>query len=145
MRLKVEINDLTPEQWRQAQRLLKTEYTIPDGASRVCLTLVHGDELMHVETPVSAFTSLMWGMSLASVFKGLNQSTKVAMAALTPDDDRLPWPDGEPEEDRLPGEPCDHGSPVVKTDPSAFDDAPPVRTHEDGCQSYGPYATGSDT
>lgn len=82
MRLKVEINDLTPEQWEQAQRLLKTEYTIPDGASRVCLTLVHGDELMHVETPVSAFTTLMWGMSLAPAFKELARAVKLAGARI---------------------------------------------------------------
>lgn len=90
MRLKVEIDDLTPEQWDQAQRLLKTEYTIPDGASRVCLILMHEGEEWHVETPVSAFTSLLWGMSLAPAFKALAASVKLAMAALTPDDPALP-------------------------------------------------------
>lgn len=90
MRLKVEIDDLTPDQWEQAVRLLKTEYTIPDGASRVCLTLLHEGEEWHLETPVSAFTSLMWGMSLAPAFKALAAPVKLAMAALTPDDDRLP-------------------------------------------------------
>lgn len=78
MRLKVEINDLTPEQWDQAQRLLKTEYTIPDGASRVCLTLIHEGEEWHLETPVSRFTTLMWGMSLAPAFKELARAVKVA-------------------------------------------------------------------
>lgn len=90
MRLKVEINDLTPEQWDQAQRLLKTKYTIPDGASRVCLTLIHEGEEWHLETPVSAFTTLMWGMSLAPAFKELTRAFKEAMADLTPDDPALP-------------------------------------------------------
>lgn len=90
MRLKVEINDLAPEEWDQAKRLLKTEYTIPDGASRVCLTLIHEGEEWHLETPVSAFTSLLWGMSLGLAFRQLAATVKVAMAALTPDDPALP-------------------------------------------------------
>lgn len=32
-------------------------------------------------------------------------------------------------------------SPVVEEFPSAFEGAPPVRTHEDGSQTYGPYVT----
>lgn len=82
MRLKVEIDDLTPEQWDQAQRLLKTEYTIPDGASRVCLILMYEGEEWHVETPVSAFTTLMWGMSLAPAFKELTRAVKLAGARI---------------------------------------------------------------
>ena len=83
MRLKVEITDLTPEQWEQAQNILKTGYTIPDGASQVCLTLVHGNEERHVETPVGALTGLLTGLNLG-------QAIKTAMAALTPDDPALP-------------------------------------------------------
>lgn len=90
MRLKVEITDLTPDQWDQAQKILKTEYTIPDGASRVCLTLIHGNEERHVETPVGALTGLLTGLNLGQAFRGLSKALKTAMAALTPDDDRLP-------------------------------------------------------
>lgn len=90
MRLKVEINDLTPEQWEQAQKILKAEYTIPDGASRVCLTLIHGNEERHVETPVGALTGLLTGLNLGQAFRGLSQAIKTAMAALTPDDPALP-------------------------------------------------------
>lgn len=35
---------------------------------------------------------------------------------------------------------CEHGTKVVKSTPSVFDGADPVRTYADGCQSYGPYA-----
>jgi hypothetical protein len=92
MRLKTEINDLTPEQWEQAQKTLKTGYDIPDGASRVCLTLVHGDKERHVEAPVSVLTGLLFILNLVPAFRRVSDAmTKVrAMAALTPDDDRLP-------------------------------------------------------
>jgi hypothetical protein len=89
MRLKVEIDDLTPEQWDQAQKTLKTSYDIPENASRVCLTLVHGEEERHVETPVSALTSLLWGMSLALAFEALGEAVKTS-TRWAPDDDRLP-------------------------------------------------------
>ena len=82
MRLKVEIDDLTPEQWDQAERLLKDSYDIPEDASRVCLTLIHGPELRHHEVPVSAFTTLMWGMSLAPAFKELARAVKLAGARI---------------------------------------------------------------
>lgn len=90
MRLKVEINDLTPEQWEKAQKILKTEYTIPDGASRVCLALIHGNEERHVETPVTALTDLLMSLTMGQSIKRLMDQVRVAMAALTPDDDRLP-------------------------------------------------------
>jgi len=90
MRLKVEITDLTQDEWEQAQRTLKTSYDIPDGASRACLILIHGDEERHVETPVGVLSSLLTGLNLGSAFRGLSRAIKTAMAALTPDDDRLP-------------------------------------------------------
>lgn len=102
MRLKTEINDLTPDQWEQAQKYLKTGYDIPDGASRVCITLVHGDEERHVEAPVSVLTGLLFSLNLVPAFRQLADAmTKIrAMAVLTPDDDRLPGssdhaPDGD--------------------------------------------------
>lgn len=92
MRLKTEINDLTPEQWEQAQKILKTSYDLPENASRVCLTLVHGEEERHVEAPVSALVGLLISLTLTPAFHQLADAmTKIrAMAALTPDDDRLP-------------------------------------------------------
>jgi hypothetical protein len=102
MRLKAEIDDLTPDQWEQAQKILKTSYNIPENASRACITLVHGQEERHVEAPVSALISLLWGLSLGPAFKALGETTRasmrhmrerfnpVAVAALSPDDNRLP-------------------------------------------------------
>lgn len=129
MRLKTEINDLTPEQWEQAQKILKTSYDLPENASRVCLTLVHGEEERHVEAPVSALVGLLISLTLTPAIHQLADAmTKIkAMAVLTPDDDRLP------------GEPCEHGAAVVKEEPSAFAGVKPTRTYSDGCQSYGPY------
>jgi hypothetical protein len=90
MRLKVEIDDLTPEQWRHAQEILQASYDIPEGVGRACLTLIHGDEERHVEIPAAKVSGFLMGLSLAPAFKALATSVKLAMAALTPDDDRLP-------------------------------------------------------
>jgi hypothetical protein len=43
-----------------------------------------------------------------------------------------------------PDRTCDHGLPVVNETPSVFEGADPVRTYEDGCQSFGPYRNQAD-
>ena len=86
MRLKAEINELSPGQWRHAQEVLLTSYDIRDSATRVCLTLVHGEEERHVELPVAVFIAVMSGLSMISATEKLS----AARAILTPDDDRLP-------------------------------------------------------
>lgn len=90
MRLKIEIDDLSPEQWRYFQESLQARYEIPDGVSRACLTVIHGDEERHVELPASRVSGLLMGTNLATTFFQLGKSVKLAMAALTPDDARLP-------------------------------------------------------
>lgn len=90
MRLKVEIDELTPDQWRHAQEVLRTSYEIPDGASRACLLLMHEGEERHVELPASQLSGFLMGLSLVPAIQGLGRAVKLAMAALTPDDASLP-------------------------------------------------------
>jgi len=90
MRLKVEINDLTPDQWNHVQSLLQARYEIPEGAGRACFTVIHGEEERHVEMPASKVSGVLLGLTLVPTFRELAKHLKFAMAALTPDDDRLP-------------------------------------------------------
>lgn len=93
MRLKIEIDDLTQDQWRSAQEILKTAYDIPDGASRACLLVMHEGEERHVEVPASTVSGFLMGLNLIPAFRQVTDAVKLAMAALTPDDERLPAPD----------------------------------------------------
>ena len=89
MRLTVNIDGLTPEQWVKAQQILRSEYDIPDGASRVCLTLVYGAEERHVETPVSALTGLLLTMTLTPAIRALADTVRMTRAIPTLDNDSL--------------------------------------------------------
>jgi hypothetical protein len=121
--------------------VLPAEYDIPEGAVRVCVEFELTAELSprHVEMPVRAFVALMTQLQR---IENAPSTLQVATAALTPDElpDHL-------EAVRNAADParaaervtCDHGSPVVRETPSAFEGADPVREFEDGCQSYGPY------
>lgn len=79
MRLKVEIMDLTPSQWEQAQRVLQTEYDIPDGASRACLVLIHNGEERHVEIPVAKLTGFLTMLTLTPAFLAMGRLVDEAM------------------------------------------------------------------
>jgi hypothetical protein len=59
MRIQATIIELTDEQWSQFHEVLKTEYQFHEGDSRVCLTLIHGNEERHLELPLAAFGPLM--------------------------------------------------------------------------------------
>jgi hypothetical protein len=79
MRLKVEIDELTPDQWEQAQRMLQASYEIPDGASRACLLLMHEGEERHVEMPVSKVSVLLMGLNLVATFREMSRVVDEAM------------------------------------------------------------------
>ena len=162
MRLQIEITDMTDGEWKYAQEVIRAEYQIPAGASRVCLTMTHGDEERHVEMPLASFVGVSTGLILAGAFRAFSEalssdkiSAALEKARNEADPQRaaerrkliLPTPDmvrslsaqEAAELTDLINRPCDHQSPVVSVEPSQFPEAPPVRTHEDGCQSYGPY------
>lgn len=84
MRLKVEINDLTPEQWEQAQEVLQAEYEIPNGASRMCLTILHGEEERHVEAPVMTLVSVVMSLTIAPAIRKLSDAVRESSNMFTP-------------------------------------------------------------
>ena len=129
MRAQMTITDLDQERWDYLQRNVRAEYEIPEGTTRVCLTFSREGEERHAEMPLGVIIGLLVGLGMTGTFtaftKAMDQLKKATEKA-------------EPEP------PCEHGSPVKSTSPSMFDGAPPVRTHEDGCQSYGPYTKDPD-
>jgi hypothetical protein len=90
MRLKMEIDELTTDQWEHAQKILQAVYDIPDGASRACLVLSHKGEERHVEMPASKVSGFLMGLSLVPALRQMTDAVKMARAALTPDDPDLP-------------------------------------------------------
>jgi hypothetical protein len=161
MRLQVNMIELDEERWAYLQANVHAEYVIPEDASRVCLTFSYGEEERHVEMTTGAFLGLLMGLGMVGVTRELRN----AMAKLRPVDlptflDQvrrqadpalpfLPTPDmvrnlsarEAVELTKLLNQPCEHDSPVTSYEASQFPDAPPVRTHKDGCTSYGPYAS----
>ena len=147
MRLTTTLTELTDEDWTTVQGLLRPSYDIKPGATRVCLTVVHGAEERHAELPLGTFVETLAALALGRTVR----NALTALAALSPD--TLPdVPEIEckcgfraPELGPHPECPshslkCGHGTAVVREDPSAFEGAEPVRLFADGCQSYGPYA-----
>lgn len=165
MRLQVNVIELDEERWAYLQANVRTEYQIPEDASRVCLTFSYGEEERHVEMSVGALIGLLMGLGMVGVTRELRN----AMAKLRPVDlptflDQvrrsadparpfLPTPamvrnlssQEAAELVKLLNQPCEHNSPVTSYEESQFDGAPPVRTHKDGCQSYGPYTKPEET
>lgn len=153
MRIQSTMTDLTEVQWAFVNATVLTSYPIDDLETRVCLTIEHGEQERHVEMPMGSYISLLTGVRLIPLSQTLSRfrenvrasMAKVAEAALTPDalPDHLEKARSAADPARKPGQteaPCEHGLPVVEVTPSLFHDEPPVRTHADGCQSYGPYA-----
>lgn len=160
MRIQITMTELDEERWAYLQANVHAEYEIPEDASRVCLTFSHGDQERHVEMPMGAIVGLLMGLGLV----GVTREMRNALARLRPVDlpeflnqarrkadssfPLLPTPDmvrdlsSKQAADlvKLLNQPCEHDSSAVSFEPSQFDGAPPVRTHKDGCQSYGPYA-----
>jgi hypothetical protein len=146
MRLNSTLTELTDEDWTLIQELLRPGYEMKPNVTRVCLTVVHGAEERHTELPLGTFVEVMAALTLGRTMRnGLR-----AVAALTPDalpdEPRCRCGFRAPELGPHPmcpihGRTCDHGTFVVREDPSVFEGAEPVRTFEDGCQSYGPYAS----
>lgn len=144
MRIQSTITEVTPEQWAYFQRTLKTSYTIGENDPRVCLTVQHEGEERHVEMPLGIYAGTLTGMGLSEAMDRFRVQISTAFAALTPDTlpDHLNKARDAADPARKPGQteaPCEHGSPVLETIPSLFHDERQVRTHADGCQSYGPY------
>lgn len=160
MRIQMTMIDLDEERWAYLQATVQAEYQIPEDATRVCLTFGFGEKERHVEMPLGSTLGLLMGLGMVGVAREMRN----AMAKLRPVDlpeflnearrqadpslSLLPTPDmvrnlsskEAAELTKLLNTPCEHDSPAVSFNPSQFDDAPPVRTHKDGCQSYGPYA-----
>lgn len=159
MRIEMTMTEVDEERWAYLQSTVRTEYEIQEGATRVCLTFSHGEEERHVEMSMGSAVGLMMGLGMVGVTRELRN----ALAKLRPVDlptfldqvrrqadpslPLLPTPDmvrnlsSKEAADlvKLINQPCEHDSPAVSFNPSQFDGAPPVRTHKDGCQSYGPY------
>lgn len=160
MRIQMTMTEVDEERWAYLQCAVQAEYRIPEGATRVCLTFSRGEEERHVEMPMGSTVGLLMGLGMV----GVTREMRAAMARLKPIDlpvflnqvrrqadpslSLLPTPDmvrnlsSKEAADlvKLINQPCEHNSPAVSFEPSSFDGAPPVRTHKDGCQSYGPYA-----
>jgi hypothetical protein len=169
MRLQITITEMDEERWAYLQSNVHTDYNIPEGSSRVCLTFTHGEEERHAEMTIGAVVGLLVGLGLV----GATSDLRRVLGKLKPTDlpsflDQvrteadpargetpagrrpiLPTPEmvrgltasQAKELTELVNRPCDdHGSPVITVESSQFQGAPPIRTHEDGCQSYGPYA-----
>jgi hypothetical protein len=79
MRLKMEIDDLTPDQWCRAQEILQVSYDMSDGASRACVTITHQGEERHVEMPVSRVPGLLMGLALTETLRELGRTVNEAM------------------------------------------------------------------
>jgi hypothetical protein len=79
MRLQTTITGMTAVEWKFAQEVLRTEYTIGPDASRVCLTLEHEGEERHAEMPLGAFVGFVAGL-------GVNNTVQTVLAALSPDE-----------------------------------------------------------
>jgi hypothetical protein len=169
MRLQITITELDEERWAYLQSNVHTGYNIPEDASRVCLTFTREGEERHAEMTIGALMGLLMGLGMVGVSRELrNVVAKLKPIDLPSFLDQvrtaadparadvpagrrpiLPWPEmvrhltaeQAKELTELINRPCgDHGSPVIAVEPSQFEGAPPIRTHEDGCQSYGPYA-----
>lgn len=155
MRIQMTMTDLDEEQWAYLQADVQAEYKISDGTTRVCLTFGYGEEERHVEMPMGSAVGLLMGLGMVGVARemrnamarlrvDLNQARRQADPSLpllpTPDMVRNISSKEAVELTRLLNKPCEHGSPAVSFEPSQFHGMPPVRTHKDGCQSYGPYA-----
>lgn len=159
MRIQMTMIELDEERWAYLQTNVQAEYEIPEDATRVCLTFSYGEEERHVEVPMGSIVGLLMGLGMVGVTRELRN----ALAKLRPVDlpeflnqarrqadpslSLLPTPDmvrnlsSKEAADlvKLINKPCEHNSPAVSFEPSQFNGAPPVRTHKDGCQSYGPY------
>lgn len=72
MRYQIEITELTDVQWVAAQRVLRTSYEFPEGANRVCLVIVHGDEERHAEMPMGSFITIAMTLGLAPSVHAMN-------------------------------------------------------------------------
>jgi hypothetical protein len=81
MRVQTTITDLSEDQWAFAQEVLRTQYEIPAGSSRACLTLEHAGEERHVELPLAALIGFQSALGLHASLRAF----RTAMAALTPD------------------------------------------------------------
>lgn len=126
MRIQMTMIEVDEERWAYLQANVQAEYEIPEDATRVCLTFSYGEEERHVEMPLGSTMGLLMGLGMV----GVTREMRNALAKLRPVAADLV---------NLINTPCEHDSPVVSFTPSQFDDAPPVRRHKDGCQSYGPY------
>lgn len=85
MRLNVDMTGLTDQNWIDLQDILRAQYEIPDGATRVCLVATHGELERHVEMPVGSLVSVLLSLMLRPGIRLI----QTAMAALTPDDKDL--------------------------------------------------------
>lgn len=135
MRTQSTITDLSPAQWTWLQEVVLTEYVLPMNQPTVCATFVSGTNERHVEMPFRSFVPIV--DTLASIAVG--GFRRLARLPSAEEVRNLTSADAV-ELTKLLNTPCEHGSQVVSHEPSQFDGAPPVRTHSDGCQSYGPYA-----
>lgn len=79
------ITDLDEELWTYLQRNVRTEYEIPEGAVRVCLTFSREGEERHAEMPMAAIVGLLMGLGMVSASQAFRALTLTVQAALTPD------------------------------------------------------------
>jgi hypothetical protein len=142
MRARIKVMDLTRGQWDWLQANLPESYHVPDTSVRVCVELELDAELHmhHLEMSVRSFVALMSQLQLVESVRNQVDPARLPVLPTADEVRRLSAADAVELTRRLnDGRTCQHGSPVVSANPSVFEDAEPVRTFEDGCQSYGPY------
>jgi hypothetical protein len=84
MRVNAIVTELDEDRWDVIQKAVNTSYDIQKGATRVCVTFVHGELERHAEMPLGVFTGLMVSLGLT----GVVSNVCTAMAALQPDADQ---------------------------------------------------------
>jgi hypothetical protein len=62
MKVRVEVDNLTDEQWEVIGKVLRTEYPIRENMLVVCVVIAHGEEERHVQMPVNVLAHLLSGL-----------------------------------------------------------------------------------
>lgn len=115
MRTRIAVAELSPGQWDWLRRNLPQPRDFATDAIRMCVVfeLEPGVE-QHLELNPREFVGLMTRLHVVT------RTVEVALAhQMNPK--------------------CDHGASMVGVTISGFAGGEPIRTYEDGCQSYGPY------
>jgi hypothetical protein len=68
------ITDLDQERWDYLQRNVRTEYEIPEGTTRLCLTFSREGEERHAEMPLGVMIGLLVGLGMTGTFTAFTKA-----------------------------------------------------------------------